>query len=340
MGLVSCLEIQYVRSQALYSLRQDIGSASGKRAGFEEYVVEWGPLGNNGKGQKRSLREKVMGTCDRSTSSGYVAVVTAALLKDSLDDSKPCEDLVKLRHAREGVLDDFGTDSKPLCSTTVRSYTGGNVVCGHGKNEKSVNIDTNFLLRLIVNKFPRFAPRLDGPDRRRPCIIYYPCTFQPPGEYKAANPNHRKLEDYKDRVDEFASYFVEWCRLLARSTKAGGLKNMWPRPTGMAAMIADQFEEGVGISEKDRIQAYITEHLCRGKVGDMPASRDVIIKHAAETTQMSYKDAQQELRNQLIWSEKPYMTRVNGKPVKVHVFTFEIGLKIEAIATFKTVSAV
>ena len=63
-------------SNALYSIRHDIAAAVG-REGLEEYLIEYGPLGNNGKGQKRALREYVLGLADRSGegSSGYVAVV-------------------------------------------------------------------------------------------------------------------------------------------------------------------------------------------------------------------------------------------------------------------------
>ncbi len=44
--------------EAIYSLRQDVGADSGLRAGFEEWVLEWGPLGNNGKGPAHDMHAK------------------------------------------------------------------------------------------------------------------------------------------------------------------------------------------------------------------------------------------------------------------------------------------
>ncbi len=72
-GILDGCEPKNGLGDAIYSLRRDIGSATGTRAGFEEYMIEWGPLGNNGKGQKSSLRETVLGPCDRTNCSGYVA---------------------------------------------------------------------------------------------------------------------------------------------------------------------------------------------------------------------------------------------------------------------------
>ena len=52
-------------TEAFYSLRQDVGAATGTRNGLEEYVIEWGPLGDNGKGTKRAMREHMLGKNDR-----------------------------------------------------------------------------------------------------------------------------------------------------------------------------------------------------------------------------------------------------------------------------------
>ena len=243
---------------------------------------------------------------------------------------------MKLEFCREGIVDDFDTDQKPLCSPTLRSYSGGNTITGHGKNEKGRNMKTDFLIRMIVNSFPRFRPALIGPDARRMAIIYYPCTFKPPATYDESNPNHRQLKNFKDQVDDFAAYFVDWCRLLASSTKAGGIKNLWPQPAGMQALIQSlmQDENAGGDSVADVVKKFITKHLRKCEIGEIPDSRDAIIKKCvAESKQtLEYRTAQQELRNQLVWSEKPYLTRKDGSVVKVLVFTFAQGLKLENCA--------
>ena len=98
--------------EAIYSLRLDAGSSSGARAGMEEWVLEYGPLGNNGKGQKRELREAALGKIDRVSELGYVAVCDASVLKDAKEESKCNEDKVKLLGARECVIDEVSTDSR------------------------------------------------------------------------------------------------------------------------------------------------------------------------------------------------------------------------------------
>ena len=183
----------FILVQAIYSLRQDVGSATGMRAGFEEYLIEWGPSGNNGTGQKRALRESVLGLADRTNGGGFVAVVSSSLLKDFGDEINPNEDLVKLDFAREAVVDDFNSKGKPLSAETIRNYTGGNTISGNGKHEKSRNMSTDFLLRLITNEFPRYGSELSEPDLRRLAVIFYPCSHKSPADYDAANPNDRKL---------------------------------------------------------------------------------------------------------------------------------------------------
>ena len=324
--------------QAIYSLRQDIAAVTGMRAGFEEYVIEWGPLGNNGKGQKRALRECVMGLADRLTGGGYVAVVSSSLLKDTGDEIKPNEDLVKLDGSREAVIDDFGSKAKALSCETIKNYTGGNTITGHGKHEKSRNMSTDFLLRLITNEFPRFSNDFGEADLRRLAVIFYPCSFKSPADYDEANPNHRKLVDYKDRVPEFAAYFVEWCRLLAGCTKAGRLKTLWPRPASMAQVINEQFQSGQEESIGEKMKKFISTSLTKCAVGELPDSRDAIIKHAASLLNLPYAACQTELRNQLVWHEKPFMTRVAGQVKKIHCFAFSAALKLEVLAKLKVVA--
>ncbi len=237
---------------------------------------------------------------------------------------------MKLEFCREGVVDDFETDSKPLCAPTLRSYSGGNTITGHGKHEKGRNIKTDFLIRMIVNTFPEFRPVLKGPDARRLCLIYYPCTFQPPARYDSANPNHRPLKDFKDRVDDYAAFFVDWCRILANCTKAGGLKNLWPWPAGTDGLVGSLMNSGgTHLSDDDIMKGFIRKWLRTCEVGEVPDSRDVIIKKAAAVTNFEYKKAQQLLRNQLVWSDKPYLTRIAGQVTKVLVFTSVQGLKLQ-----------
>ena len=63
-------------------------------------------------GQKRDLRETAMSRVDRVEERGYVAVVDASLLKDGKEENRCNEDIVKLKNAREAVIDEISTDNK------------------------------------------------------------------------------------------------------------------------------------------------------------------------------------------------------------------------------------
>ena len=60
--------------------------------GFEEWVLESGPLDNNGKSQKREVREAELSQTDRSEECGYIAFIDDSLLKDNKEESKCKED--------------------------------------------------------------------------------------------------------------------------------------------------------------------------------------------------------------------------------------------------------
>lgn len=294
--------------EALYSLRQDVGADSGMRVGFEEWVLEWGPLGNNGKGQKRDLREVAMSRVDRVQERGYIAVVDSALLKDNKNENKCNEDIVKLKNAREAVIDEISTDTKAFVNTTVRSNAGGGVVSGHGKHEKAQNIETNFLLRLVANDFPKFERPLTAPDLRRIALIYYPDTCQPPEvcAKHAHNVHYRPLVDYKLSVVDYVPLYVEWMRLLAPATKASGqpgmpTKRLWARPYSSEDLVAAQvIEETTNIADE-----FVTKLVLLA--GDaIPDSRHEVIQALAfkksgtvVTSGPVYAEAQQELRNLL-----------------------------------------
>ena len=316
--------------EAIYSLRQDIGAGSGMRAGFEEWVLEWGPLGNNGKGQKRDLREAAMSRVDRVEERGYVAVVDASLLKDSKEENRCNEDIVKLKNAREAVIDEISTDNKKFVNTTVRSYAGGGVVSGHGKHEKAQNIETDFLLRLIANDFPEFDRPLKMPDLRRIALIYYPDTFQTAEicAKNSGNPHYRMLVEYKLGVAKYVPLYMEWMRLLAGATKASGqpgmpTKRLWPRPHSSEELLAAQLPEVV----EDPADKFVEAFLMPLAEGSVPDSRHEIIQALVldmngyvATSGQAYAQAQLKLRNLLVAPDKKWRHRVNGKLEQVYVF--------------------
>ena len=319
--------------EAIYAMRQDAGAASGLRAGMEEWVLEYGPLGNNGKGQKRDLREAALSRVDRAEERGYVAVVDDALLKDSKDESKCNEDKVKLLHSREAVIDEVTTDGRKFVNSTVRSYSGGGVVSGHGKNEKARNIPTNFLMRVLCNEFPAFDKPLKMPDLRRIALIYYPDTFQPDDVLRrnVGNPHYRKLVEYKLGVSAWVPDFIEWVRLLAPATKASGnpgepTKRMWPRPSSTDELLLARLPP---LEEDTDLDKFLAEDLVNLSASDVPASRDAVIRALTfrvtgmvHTSGSVYSKAGQDLRNVLVAPDKKWQRR-EGRALQhtIRVFT-------------------
>jgi len=332
-------------TEAFYALRQDVGAISGMRAGFEEYVLEWGPLGDNGKGTRRSVREAVLSNADRQRSIGYSAVVESALVRNAFDMNAPNEDLVKCKHAREVVIDDFTTShgTKKLNNATLRSLTGGNVISGHGKNEKPMNIAPDYLIRMIFNDFPQFEEKLIDADRRRIAILFYPCTFKPAGSslYDPANPNHRLQSAFKAQSAEFAQELVEWCRVLASATHAGQLKYIWPRPTSMEDLIEsrmpDMKDSDAGLCEK-----FIAQRLTNLQPDTVPPSRDAVIKafsvwlggDGESVKSEPYRAAQVALKNRLYSPEKAWCRRISGVRHQQRVFKFANDALDTSVCTF------
>jgi hypothetical protein len=305
--------------EAVYALRVDVGVISGMRADHEEYVLEWGPLGNNGKGQRRLLREHILGHSNRGKDRGYVSVISPSILKAPLDTSKACEDLAKLAFSREACVDDFACTDHPLCCSTLRALSGGGVMSANGKYEKCENFRCAFLIRMIVNRFPSWDEPLIGPDLRRCALIHYPVTYQAPDKFDEANPNHRPLIDFKPMIPEFAPEMVLWARVLAAATNAGHCKRMWPRPQSYETLLQEALE-GLGGTEVDHVATYIRTSLRAVKYGEVPASRDAIVKDMSAKLRMQYFVAQTELRTRLQWTEKPWTRRVDGEFHKVKVF--------------------
>jgi hypothetical protein len=54
----------------------------------------------------------------------------------------------------------------------------------NGKYEKSENFKCAFLIRMILNRFPRWDEPLTVPDLRRFALIYYSVTCQPPQQVR------------------------------------------------------------------------------------------------------------------------------------------------------------
>ena len=169
--------------EALYSLRQDCGSTSGCRMGLEEMLVEWGPAGNNGKGQKRSVREYVCGTyqLDSEESNGYITVCTARMIIDSPSSSGNQDDVYKAKGCRKVVIDEI-KKKQLLSNNLVKSSTGGNTMSAMAKYKHARDVDIKWLLRLIVNDFPSFDETISEADQRRYALILYPCTFRARGD--------------------------------------------------------------------------------------------------------------------------------------------------------------
>ncbi|MFX4226609.1 MAG: hypothetical protein ACFHHU_01545 [Porticoccaceae bacterium] len=156
--------------EALYSLRQDVGAATGLRAGLEELLIEWGPSGSNGKGQKKSVREHACGTYQlgSETSNGYIAVCNSKMLTASGDKNQ--DDIYKAKGCREAVIDEIKKGEK-LCNNICKQCTGGGVISAMAKYKSGRDVDTNWLLRVILNDFPSFDEALAEPDQRRFALI-------------------------------------------------------------------------------------------------------------------------------------------------------------------------
>ena len=145
------------------------------------------------------------------------------------------DDIYKAKGCREAVIDEVKKSEK-LCNNLCKQCTGGGVISAMAKYKSGRDIDTNWLLRLILNDFPSFDEPLGEADQRRFALIYYGCTFRTPGDdilpYDASNPTHRELVSRAHLLPSFAIEYIEWCRVLGVATKAGtaNSKRMWPKP--------------------------------------------------------------------------------------------------------------
>jgi hypothetical protein len=338
-------------SMGFYGLFFDAGTVSGMMAGIEQLLIEWGPLGNNGKGMKRTLRETILGHVTRGVSgSGYSAVTNASILKDGHDKDGPKEELAKLANGREAVIDEVNDCETALNTKTVRNLTGGNTMAAHGKHEKSENFDPDFLLRLITNSLPKFNQELKDADERRLAVHFYPCSFRAPHLFKAANANHRKLKEFKQgMMGDFAAELLLWSRLLAPIFGMTGQKTVWPIPSEslqiIRNMIKDSQKQGAaGSAEVAPVDQFVATKLTNLKPGDVPSSRakitDAYVKFCQEVLLLGGVTdiaAGLELRNRLVWADKPWQRNVKGsekkKTEKVMVFRFEAGTDFAGICT-------
>ena len=315
---------------------------SGCRAGAEQWVAEYGPSGDNGKGTRRTLREFVSGAVDREQNRGYTAVVKSSLVKDQADTEKPSEQLAKCANAREVVIDDFATSRQsPLCNETLRNYTGGNTIATAGKHEKERNMDTNWLIRLIFNYWPEFDKPLGESDMRRLGLLYFPKTYKPLTVYDASNPTHRLQRNFKDNMVDFAAELVEWMRLLAHTTRAGGAKFMLPEPTSNKEILASLMGTPVA-SDADVIGEFVKTHLRALGTNERPSSREAInMKCASVVFGGSPADTvkgqvQLGLRRHLLAPEKKWQRCVNGeRSTPVQVYKFSEGASAATFCTIK-----
>jgi hypothetical protein len=250
--------------------------------------------------------------------------------------------LVKCAHSREVVIDDFATSKVPLCNETLRSLTGGNSVSAAGKNEKELTFSTDFLIRLIFNKWPAFDSPLTEPDIRRLGLLYFPCCYRAASRYDASNPNHRLQIDFKDRMASFAAEFVEWTRLLAPFTRAGGAKFMLPAPESSMEIMSALLPPAVH-SAQDGVKDFIS--ICLRPLGtsERPSSRDAINKRCVK---FLYPDADAKtmegnikilLRGKLLAPEKCWSARIGGQQQpKTPIYKFTDSNACDAICTLKS----
>ena len=233
-GLLQSSDPENVVEEAIYELREDAGMLSGRRKGHETFKVLFGPHGNSGKGTRFKLWREILDVNDRSKNHGYLAVVGPGLVKNAMDVDLCSEDRAALNGSRAAVIDDFGTDTKPICGPTVRNLTGGNDVSAHGKNEKKQTFPPDVHVNLICNTELETHPPLIGPDQRRMSITRYDCTFQGPQGFDAKNVTHRRMNAHvKDNVKQFAPALIEWTRRLAQGSQLGHCKATWPMPLSM-----------------------------------------------------------------------------------------------------------
>ena len=75
--------------------------------------------------------------------------------------------------------------SEKLCNNTCKQCTGGGVISAMAKYKAGRDVDTNWLLRMILNDFPSFNEPLGEADQRRFALIFYGCTFRTPGDEAA-----------------------------------------------------------------------------------------------------------------------------------------------------------
>ena len=297
--------------EALYSLRQDVGASTGLRAGLEEMLIEWGPSGNNGKGQKKSVRELACGTYQlgSETSNGYIAVCSSKMLVASSDKNQ--DDIYKAKGCREAVIDEVKKSEK-LCNNTCKQCTGGGVISAMAKYKGGRDVDTNWLLRMILNDFPSFDEPLGEADQRRFALIYYGCTFRTPGDeilpYEAGNPTHRVLVSRAHMLPSFAVEYIEWCRLLGIATKActSNSKRMWPKPASYVEELKTALE--LEANPFARKWAEFAEQIVPfnpGGGGRKPASRGEIHEAFAEFVGGINTQSQQQM--------KPIVAFVKGK---------------------------
>jgi hypothetical protein len=221
---------------------------------------------------------------------------------------------------------------KPINNATVRSLTGGNAISGHGKQEKTMNINTDFLVRMTVNKFLDYAAPLGSMDRRRLTIVYYPDMFKPADDptYDSTNPPHHLQVNYKSRMNDFAAEYVEWCRALAPATKAGDVKFIWPHPSSMLELIETLIPETDG-SVEDLALKFAQEKPTRLVPDDVPSSRDAITKafsvrlggDGVSSKGKAFQNAQVALRNILVASDRYWGKRDVGDRGQVRVYRFD-----------------
>ena len=291
-------------------MRQLTGAISGLRGGFEEFVFFVGTTGGNSKGTTCQLLEKLLGTNTGSTDCGMCSILTKAALLGRRQGEGPSEVEANMNGARIVTCDDFATTAnEKVPNDILRSYAGGNNISAARKNKGNKDFATDFLMLLMVNKFPEFAEPLEEPDLRRLVPVDFRLAYKDADGYDASNPNHRhKKASIKTSIEQFFPEFVHWMRCLASTVKLGEEGTLQPRTQKISAAL-DAFVQQTSSSLLAKIlKEFIAENTMEvdrntsQRQGDLPCEG-----HALELKFIAFANVKLDAVSQ------PHITKAEGE---------------------------
>ena len=147
--------------------------------------------------------------------------------------------------------------------------------------------------------------------------------------------------NFKDRMADFANEFVDWMRLLASTTRAGGAKYMLPEPIS-SMEILKSLMPSAGRTDQDDLQEFIESRLRPLRPQERPASRQAINNMYASIAHpgvpFTEVDGQIQLlmRTKLLAPAKVWQARIGGtQQPKTPVYKYRDSNQTDAIATLK-----